>query len=70
MMRTNRFDMIRDGALPPLARRPAATVAALLGQGSRQRPAPMPATLGEALAASMPKTLAEILAEALDGEKR
>lgn len=66
----------RDGIAPP-ARRPAVSVAALLGQGSRQRPNDsnqplgailarhLPGTLAEALAASLPKSLQDALAEGL-----
>lgn len=52
-------------ALPPLARRPAVSVADLLGMRSRQRPMQAHATLADALAASMPKSLADTLSEAI-----
>ena len=70
--------------LRPIPRRPVVSVAALLGQSSRQRPAPddadqplgdvlaraMPSTLAEALQASLPKSLQEALAEGLGIEAR
>ena len=67
---------LRDGTAP-LARRPAVSVAALLGQGSRQRPNDsnqplgailarhLPGTLAEALQASLPRSLQDVLAEGL-----
>ena len=73
----NRFGLSRDCVPFPLARRPAVSVATLLGQGSRQRPSGwhrykdadgevvhvVPVTLAGALQLSMPKTLAGTLAE-------